>query len=28
VVVPLRVDEDGTEIMTYAFKPVGEAGGA
>jgi uncharacterized OB-fold protein len=22
VVVPFRVDEDGTEIMTYAFEPV------
>ena len=26
VVVPLRVDEEGTEVMTYAFKPVAEAG--
>ncbi|MBV9255930.1 MAG: OB-fold domain-containing protein, partial [Actinobacteria bacterium] len=26
VVVPLRTDEHGTEIMTYAFKPVTETG--
>jgi hypothetical protein len=22
VVVPFRVDDDGTEVMTYAFQPV------
>jgi hypothetical protein len=22
--VPFRVDDDGTEVMTYAFRPVGE----
>ncbi len=24
VIVPFRVDDDGTEVMTYAFAPVGE----
>jgi uncharacterized OB-fold protein len=23
-IVPFRVDDDGTEVMTYAFRPVGE----
>jgi len=26
-IVPFRVDEDGTEVMTYAFAPVGEGRG-
>jgi uncharacterized OB-fold protein len=26
-IVPFRVDEDGTEVMTYAFRPVGEGEG-
>ena len=26
-IVPFRVDEDGTEVMTYAFAPVGEGTG-
>jgi uncharacterized OB-fold protein len=24
VVVPFRVEEDGTEVVTYAFRPVGQ----
>jgi len=27
VVVPFRTDPDGTEVMTFAFAPVGAAGG-
>lgn len=26
VVVPFRTDEDGTEVVTYAFAPVGAGG--
>ena len=25
VVIPFTTDEDGTEVLTYAFRPVGEA---
>jgi uncharacterized OB-fold protein len=28
VIVPFRTDEDGTEVLTFAFQPVGSADGA
>jgi uncharacterized OB-fold protein len=28
VLVPFRTDEDGNEVLTFAFRPAGEAGSA